>query len=150
MNPKIKITSKVGAVLVGMILTMGIFTFTLSSHLQSADAKKDEHDKSKERLGKKAEAAAMVSDRGEVDIFGSNGDNNPAIGIDGADANVRGTTALNDSPTGTVGTNGTIGTDGTNGTSGTDGADGIISRGADSNNSGTDGGEGASGMSNAG
>ena len=88
-----------------MILVVGVLTFSLSSQLQSADAKKDKdkYDKLRESLRKKAEATARISDRGDVDIFRSNTNTSSAIGIDGAD-----------------GINGIEGADGINGIEGAD------------------------------
>jgi hypothetical protein len=124
LNPKIK--SEIGGVVIAMILVVGVLTFSLSSQLQSADAKKDKdkYDKLRESLRKKAEATARISDRGDVDIFRSNTNTSSAIGIDGAD-----------------GVNGTDGADGISGMS-ADGINGIA--GAD-NTSNAGAKEGAGG-----
>jgi len=124
LNPKIK--RELGAIVVAMILVVGVLAFSSSTHLQSADAKKekDKYDKLRESLRKKAEATARISDRGNVDIFHSNTNTSSAIGIDGAD-----------------GVNGTDGADGISGMS-ADGINGIA--GAD-NTSNAGAKEGAGG-----
>ena len=125
MNPKIK--SEIGGVVIAMILVVGVLTFSLSSQLQSADAKKDKdkYDKLRESLRKKAEATARVSDRGDVDIFRSNTNTSSAIGIDGAD-----------------GVNGTDGADGISGMS-ADGINGIAGADNTSNAGAKEGADGA-------
>jgi hypothetical protein len=89
-NKKIKI--EIGAVVIAIILVVGVLTFSLNSYIQSADAKKDKYDKLRESLRKQAEATAGISDRGDVDILGSNKtilssntNTSSATVIDGAD-----------------------------------------------------------------
>jgi hypothetical protein len=158
LNPKIK-RYEIGAVFVAMILMAGVLTFSFSfsssSHLQSADAKKDsndKYDKLRESLRKKAEATAGISDRGDGDIFGSNTNTGSAIGIDGTDG-VKGVNGANGtSVTGADGSSGIEGTDGVSisgmgasGINGTDGADGISVTGMGASGvNGTDGGDGIS------
>jgi hypothetical protein len=155
LNPKIK-RCEIEAVFVAMILMVGVltFSFSLSSQLQSADAKKDSkdtYDKLRENLRKKAETTAGTSDRGDVDIFGSNTNTRSAIGIDGADG-VKGMNGADG--TSVAGADGNAGIEGTDGTSisgmgasgvnGTDGADGLSVTGMEA--SGVNGTEGADGV----
>jgi hypothetical protein len=153
LNPKIK-RCEIGAVFVAMILVVGVLTFSLSSQLQSADAKKDSkdtYDKLRESLRKKAESTARTSDRGDVDIFGSNTNTGSAIGIDGTDG-VKGMNGADG--TSVAGADGNAGIEGTDGTSisgigasgvnGTDGADGLSVTGMEA--SGVNGTEGADGV----
>jgi hypothetical protein len=158
LNSKIKI--EIGATFVGMLLVVGVLAFSLTSHLQSADAKKDKdkYEKLSENVTKKAEATVGISGRGYGDIFGSNINTSSLIGIDGADGtSVMGVDGVKgiDGADGTsvMGVDGVKGIDGADGTSiseigangvnGTDGADGTSLMGADGVN-GTDGADGTS------
>jgi len=152
--PKIK-RCEIGAVFVAMILVVGVLTFSLSSQLQPASAKKDSkdtYDKLRESLRKKAEATVGISNRGDVDVFGSNTTSGSAIGIDGADG-VKGMNGADG--TSVDGANGNAGLEGTDGISisgmgasgvnGTDGADGLSVTGMEA--SGVNGTDGAAGIS---
>ena len=108
MNQKIKI--EIGVVAIAMILVVGVLTFSLNSYIQSADAKKDKYDKLRESLRKQAEATAGISDRGDVDILGSNKT------IFSSNTNTSSATVID-------------GADGINGTAGVNGADGISANG---------------------
>jgi len=154
LNPKIK-RCEIGAVFVAMILVVGVLTFSLSSQLQSANAKKDSqdtYDKLRESLRKKAEATAGIINRGDVDVFGSNTTSGSAIGIDGADG-VKGMNGADgtsvDGADGNAGLEGTDGISisgmGASGVNGTDGADGLSVTGMEA--SGVNGTDGAAGIS---
>ena len=160
--PKIK-RCEIGAVFVAMILVVGVLTFSLSwsSQLQPASAKKDSkdtYDKLRESLRKKAEATVVISDRGDVDVFGSNTTSGSAIGIDGADG-VKGMNGADgtsvDGADGNAGLEGTDGISisgmGASGVNGTDGADGLSVTGMeDSGVNGTEGNDSISEIGSAG
>ena len=118
MNPKTK-RCAIGVTFVGMVLVAGVLAFSLSSHLQSADAKKDaekdKYEKLRESIRKEVEVVVGTSDRGNVVIFGGNSNRSQAIGIDGADAIGIGIDE-------TDGTSNATGADGTDGIRGTDGS----------------------------
>lgn len=116
------------AVVVALTLVVGVLTFSLNSYFQSVDAK-DNYDKLRESLRKKAESAAGVSDsdRENTDILSSNRTN----------------FGTNTSASSTV----TEGADGANainaGGDGADGADGVAADGADANGTSVIGADGA-------
>ncbi len=131
-------------IVVALTLVVGVLTFSLNSYFQSVDAK-DNYDKLRESLRKKAEAAAAVSDRENVDILGSNSSATVSEGADSAngtdDAGADGEDANGASVIGADG-------EGVNGASviGDDGGDGVYVRGADGISViGADGGNGANG-----
>jgi len=116
-NKKIKI--EIGAVVIAMILVVGVLTFSLNSYIQSADAKKDKYDKLRESLRKQAEATAGISDRGDVDILGSNKTilssntntssatvTDGADGINGIDAGVNGADGISANGVNVIGADG--------------------------------------------
>ena len=85
MNPKIK--SGIGAAFVALIQLVGVLAISSTSHIQSAEAKKDKdkYDKLSEGMRKEAEATPGIIERGDLDIFDSNINTSSAIGIPGAD-----------------------------------------------------------------